>query len=39
MKIVVLVAAMAAFAGAASACPFSKMESAETPVVKPVPTT
>lgn len=38
MKIAVLAAAMLAFAGAASACPFSKSESAEAPIVKPAPT-
>jgi hypothetical protein len=38
MKIAVLAAALFAFAGAASACPFSAEKQAEAPVTKPAPT-
>lgn len=40
MKVAVLAAAVVAFAGAASACPFSQSmdKQAEAPIVKPAPT-
>jgi hypothetical protein len=39
MKIAVLVAALAAFSGAAYACPFSASQEKTAETVKPVPTT
>jgi hypothetical protein len=38
MKAFFAALAMLAFAGAASACPFSAAEQAEAPIVKPAPT-